>query len=219
VEGIDYEETFSSVARYTSIHTIIALVASMGWKLHQIDVKTTFLNGEIDEEVYIEQPKGFMIQDEKTHVCRLKKAMYGLKQAPRAWYKNMDGFSMSLGFNKNIVDPNLYYHIVGNECLILVLYVDDLFLIDLERLIVECKRALNSELKLKDLGMMHYFLGLEVWQSTDEIFLSQGKYSVEILKKFRMIDCKFMPTPMVMDLKKMNDASTDSGEIDPNLYR
>jgi hypothetical protein len=95
VEGIDYEETFDPLARYTSIPTIIALVASMGWKLHQMDVKTTFLNGEIEEEVYIEQPKGFVIHDEKSHVCKLKKSLYGLKQAPRAWYEKMDGFLMS----------------------------------------------------------------------------------------------------------------------------
>jgi hypothetical protein len=172
VERIDYEEKFSLVARYTSIRTIIALAASMGWKLHQMDVKTTFLNGEIDEEVYIEQPEGFVIHNEKTHVCRLKKAMYGLKQAPRAWYEKMDGFLMSLGFSKSTADPNLYYHIVGNECLILVLYVDELFLTGSERLIAECKRALTFEFEMKDLGMMHYFLGLEVRHRTGEIFLS-----------------------------------------------
>jgi hypothetical protein len=160
-----------------------------------------------------------MIHDEKSHVCRLKKAMYGLKQAPCAWYEKMDGFLMSLGFNKSVVDPNLYYHIVGDECPILVLYVDDLFLTGSERLITECKRALTYEFEMKDLGMMHYFLGLEVWQRTDEIFLSSGKYTVEILKKFGMRDCKSMPTPMVMDLKKMNDAFTDSDEIDPHLYQ
>jgi hypothetical protein len=123
VEGIDYEETFAPVARYTSIRTIIALAASMGWKLHQMDVKTAFINGEIEEEVYIEQPEGFVIHDEKSHMCRLKKAMYGLKHAPRAWYEKMDGFLMSLGFSKSVVDPNLYYHIVGDKCLILVLYM------------------------------------------------------------------------------------------------
>jgi hypothetical protein len=135
----------------------------MGWKLHQMDVKTTFLNSEIEEEVYIERREGFVIHDEKTHVCRLKKALYGLKQAPRAWYEKMDGFLMSLRFNKSATDPNLYYHIVGNECLILVLYVDDLFITGSERRIVECERALTSEFKMKDLGMMHYFLGLEIW--------------------------------------------------------
>jgi hypothetical protein len=87
VEGINYEETFSPVAQYTSICTIIALATSMGWKVHQMDVQTTFLNGDIDEEFYIEQPEGFVIPDEKTHVCRLKKSLYGLKKAPHAWYE------------------------------------------------------------------------------------------------------------------------------------
>jgi hypothetical protein len=126
---------------------------------------------------------------------------------------------MSLGFNKSVVDPNLYYNIVGDKCLILVLYVDDLFLIGSESLIVECKHALDFEFEMKDLGMMHYFLGLEVWQRTDDIFLSQGKYTVEILKKFRMTDYESMPTPMVMNMKKMNEASSYSGEIDPHIYR
>jgi hypothetical protein len=185
LEGIDYEETFAPVAGYTSIRTIISLAASMGWRLHQMDVKTAFLNGEIEEEVYIEQPNGFMIHEKASHVCRLKKAMYGLKNAPCAWYEKIDGHLMSLGFNKSVVDANLYYNIVGDQCLILVLYVDDLFLTGSESLIVECKRALASEFEMKDLGMMHYFLGLEVWQRTDEILLSQGKYTVEILKNSR----------------------------------
>jgi hypothetical protein len=172
IEGVHYDETFAPVARYTSIQSIISLAASMGWKLHQMDVKTTFFNGEIDEEVYIENPEGFVVYDERYHVCMLKKALYGIKQAPRAWYEKMDGFLMSLGFNKSVVDPNLYYHIDGNECLILVLYVDDLFLTSSERLIVECKQALNAKFEMKDLGLLHYFLGLEVWQRTDEIFSS-----------------------------------------------
>jgi hypothetical protein len=118
VEGIDYEETFSPVARYTSIRMIISLAASMGWRLHQMDVKTTFLNGEIEEEVYIKQPDGFVIHEKESHVYRLKKALYGLKQAPRAWYARIDGHLMSLGFNKSVVDPNLYYKTVNGESLI-----------------------------------------------------------------------------------------------------
>jgi hypothetical protein len=119
----------------------------------------------------------------------------------------MDGFLMSLGFSKSVVDPNLYYYIVGDESLILVTYSGSL--------VVGYKQALTSDFEMKDLGMMHYFLGQEVWQRTDEIFLSQGKYTVGILKKFSMTECKSMPTPMVMDLKKMND--DDSDEIDPQL--
>jgi hypothetical protein len=128
VEGIYYEETFTLVSRYTSIRMIISLAASMGWRLHQMDVNTTFLNGEIEEEVYIEQPYVFVIHEKESHVYRLKKAMYGLKQAPRAWYVRIDGHMMSLGFKKSVVDSNLYYKTVNGESLILVLYVDDLFL-------------------------------------------------------------------------------------------
>jgi hypothetical protein len=101
----------------------------------------------------------------------------------------------------------------------LVLYVDDLFLTGSESLIAECNHALTSKFDMKDLAMMHYFLGIEVWKRTNEILPGQGKYTVEILKKFGMMDCKSMPTPMVMNLKKMNEASTDSGEIDPHIYR
>jgi hypothetical protein len=100
-EGIDYEKTFTPMARYTSIRTIIALVAKMKWKLHQMDVKTNFLNGVMEEEVYIDQPQGFEVEDRKSHVCRLKKALYRLKQAPRAWYGRIDSFLMSLGFTKS----------------------------------------------------------------------------------------------------------------------
>jgi hypothetical protein len=157
VEGIDYEEKFSLVARYTSIRTIISLVGSMGWKLHQMDVKTTFLNGEIEEEIYIEQPYGFVIHEKESHVCRLKKALYGLKQEPRAWYARIDGHLMSLGFSKSVVDPNLYYNTVNGEALILVLYVDYLFLTSTESLIIECMYVLASKFEMKDLGMIHYF--------------------------------------------------------------
>jgi hypothetical protein len=219
VEGINYEEAFALVAQYTSIYTIISFVASMGWGIHQMDGKTTFLNGDIEEEVCIEQPDGFMIHEKESRVCRLKKSLSGLKQAPRAWYDKIDGYLMSLGFSKSVVEPNLYYNIVGDMCLILVLYVDDLFLTDPKILIIECKHALDFEFEMKDLGMMHYLLGIEVWQRTNEIFLSQGKYIVEILKKFGMTDYKPMPTPMVINLKKLSETSSDSGQIDPHLYR
>ncbi|PVA05175.1 hypothetical protein DC363_16615 [Thalassorhabdomicrobium marinisediminis] len=106
-EGIDYEETFAPVARYTSIRTVLALAAAMKWKIHQMDVKTTFLNGVVEEEVYVEQPLGFEIHDRESYVCRLKKALYGLKQAPRTWYGRMDSFLSSLGFTKSKADSNL----------------------------------------------------------------------------------------------------------------
>jgi hypothetical protein len=128
-----------------------------------MDVQTTFLNGVIAEEVYIEQPQGFEVEDIKTHVCRLKKALYRLKQAPRAWYGRIDGFLTSLGFIKSKVDCNLYFKVMNDEPVILLLYVDDLFLTGEEKLITDCKKKLAAKFEMKDLGLMHYFLGLEVW--------------------------------------------------------
>jgi hypothetical protein len=159
-EGIDYAETFSPIAIYTSIRTIIALATKMKWKLHQMDVKKTFLNGVIEEEVYIEQPQGFEVEYRKTHVCKLKKALYGLKQTPRAWYGRIDIFLTSLGFTKSKDYYNLYFKVMNDEPIIFLLYVDDLFLTGEENLITECKNKLVVEFEMKDLGLMHYFLGL-----------------------------------------------------------
>jgi hypothetical protein len=118
----------------------------------------------IEEEVYIEQPEGFEVQGRDSHICRLKRALYGLKQAPRVWYSMIDNYLQGMGFTKSEADSNLYCIIVGGEPLILVLYVDDLFLTGSEKLIAKCKRDLALEYEMKDLGLMHYFLELEVWQ-------------------------------------------------------
>ena len=169
-----------------------------------MDVKIMFLNGVIEEEVYIEQRLGFEVHGRDSHVCKLKKDLYGLKQAPRAWYSGIDSYLVSMGFVKSEADPNLYLLLVGDDPLILVLYVDDLFLTGSENLIARCKRDLAEEFEMKDLGLMHYFLGLEVWQHEGEISLGQGKYAVEILRRFGMEDWKPMTTPMITNLKKLN---------------
>ena len=126
---------------------------------------------------------------------------------------------MSLGFTKSDADPNLYYKSVDNEPLILVMYVDDLFLIGNEKLIEWCKKKLASEFEMKDLGLIHYLFGLEVWQRWKEIFLSQGKYTINILKRIGMLDCKSMTTPMDANLKKLREFASDSDLIDPTMYR
>jgi hypothetical protein len=151
------------------------------------------------------------------HVCRLKKALYGLKQAPRTWYGRIDNFLMSLSFIKSKADSNLYYKIENDDQVILLLYVDDLFLTGNENLITDCKKKLALEFKMKDLGQMHYFLGLEVWQNPGEICLSQGKCVVEILKRFGMMDCKSMTTPMTTNPKLLCDTSSEI--VDATLYR
>jgi hypothetical protein len=216
-EGIDYEETFAPVARYTSIRTIIALASVLGWKLHQMDVKTTFLNGNIEQEVFVEQPDGFVLHNKGSHVCKLRKALYGLKQAHRVWYDRIDGFLKSPGFQKSDADANLYFKVRGNQPVILILYVDDLFLTRDEELIAWCKRELTSEFEMKDLGLTHYFLGLEVWQRQGKIFLAQGKYTVDVIKRFGMMNCKSMSTSMVTNLRKLHDSDTGSYLVDPTM--
>ena len=145
----------------------------------------------------------------------MKKALYGLKQDPRAWYGRIDSFLMSMGFAKSKVNPNLYYKVVEDEPVIL--YVDDLFLTGNEKQIVESKKKLAEEFEMKDLGLMHCFLGLEVWQSLEGIFLNQGKYAVEILKRFNMLECKAMDTPMDSNLKLLADDSSEL--VDVTHYR
>eukprot|EP00253_Pinus_taeda_P026086 PITA_26086 len=139
---------------------------------------------------------------------KLKAALHGLKQAPRAWYERIDSYLMKLGFTRSKADPNLYFKVEDDRPLILALYVDDLFLTGADPLIHKCKRALAFEFKMKYLGLMHYFLGLEVWQKPGEIFLSQGKYVVKILERFGMVDCKPVTTPMELNFKKLSGSAS-----------
>jgi len=143
-EGIDYEETFSPRTRYTTIRSLISLTTTMGWNIHQMDVKTAFLNGIIDEEVYIEKPLGFEVKDRKKYVFILKKALYGLKQAQRAWYARKDAHLQRLGFTKCYVDLNLYIKVLKGESVIILLCVNYLLLTCLEGQIEECKKHLAA---------------------------------------------------------------------------
>ena len=123
----------------------------------------------------------------------------------------------TMGFQKSEVDPNLYYIVVGGDPLILLLYVDDLFIIGEERLIAACKRDLASEYEMTDIGMMHYYLGIEVWQELGHIFLGQGKYVVDVLRRFRMEDYRPMATPMITNWRKLH--AFEGELVDPTLYR
>ena len=124
---------------------------------------------------------------------------------------------MSLGFTKSKVDPNLYFKIENDGLVILLLYVDEFFLTDEENIITDCKKKLVAKFEKKDLGLMHYFLGLEVWQIPEENFINQGKYVVEILKRFNIMDCRSMSTPMEKNLKLLADTSSEI--VDVTLYR
>ena len=182
-----------------------------------MDVKTTFLNRVIEEEVYIDQPEGFEVFSSESHVCRLKRALYGLKQAPHAWYTRTDSYFTGLGFSKSEADPNLYRIVVEGKLLIIVLYVDDLILTSDELLILSCKKDLATEFEMKDLGLLHYFLGLEIWLRSGGLFVSQGKYAREILEKFNMHGCKPVDTPLPGGWRK--EDATSGEEVDATVYR
>ena len=126
--------------------------------------------------VYVEQPLGFETHERESHVCRLKKALYNLKQEPKTWYSRIDGFLSSLGYTKSKADSNLYYKFEDGNLVMLLVYVDDIFVTGTDGLIADTKRKLATEFEMKDLGMMHYFLGMEVWQNAYGISLGQGKY-------------------------------------------
>jgi hypothetical protein len=182
VEGIDYNETFSPIAKMNSIRLFLALVASHKWEVHQMDVKSAFLHGDLQEEIYMEQPPGY-VQNDSSLVCCLKKSLYGLKQSPQAWYAKMDNFLISTGFSRCHSDPNVYTKKVGSHLIILFLYVDDLILTGSDsKLLNHVKTSLKKKFEMIDLGFFHYFLGLQVLQTNEGIFLSQSKYACDLLR-------------------------------------
>eukprot|EP00253_Pinus_taeda_P034512 PITA_34512 len=157
-----------------SVYLVLSLAASFKWEVHQMDVKSAFLHGDLNEESYMEQPIRF-IQTDSTLVCRLKKSLYGLKQAPRAWYAKMDSFLSESGFSRCHSDNTVYTKKVGKSLIILVLYVDDLILtVVIPNLINHVKSSLKKKFEMTDLGHLYYFLGLQVLQSKEGIFLSQS---------------------------------------------
>ena len=182
-----------------------------------MDVKSAFLHGDLHEEIYMEQPIGF-IQTDSSLVCRLKKSLYGLKQAPRAWYAKMDSFLLESGFSRCYSDNIVYTKKVRKSLIILVLYVDDLILTGSDpNLINHVKSSLKKKFEMTDLGHLHYFLGLQVLQSKEGISLSQSKYACDLLCHFHMEDCKPTPSPFQSGAKL--SVTCTSLEVDVTLYR
>ena len=218
IEGFDVQETFAPTARMTTIRMVIALAASRGWPIYQMDVKSAFLNGHLKEEVYVTQPPGFEMPNSENKVCKLKKALYGLKQAPRAWNKRIDSFLGSIDFKQCASDASMYVKMKDGKQVIIIIYVDDLVLTgDHEECIGQTQECLKTEFEMTDLGILHYFLGIEVWQTSVGIFMSQRKYATEILKTFGMMDSKSKSTPMESNCKLSQE--DPSPMVDIRKYR
>ncbi|KAG8493234.1 hypothetical protein CXB51_010575 [Gossypium anomalum] len=201
--GLDYFETYAPVARLDTIRLIVGLAAHMQWNVYQLDVKSAFLNGILEEEIYVEQPEGFEVPGKEDMVYRLTKALYGLKQAPRAWYARIDSYLLSLKFERSASEPTLYVKRNKTETqLVVSLYVDDLLVTGGDEVdLAEFKIKMQQMFEMTDLGLMTYFLGMEVNQTQAGIFLKQESFALKVLTKFSMLNCKPTPTPVVARVK------------------
>ncbi|KAJ6423509.1 hypothetical protein OIU84_024466 [Salix udensis] len=189
-----------------TIKLLLMLAAQKGWLVWQMDVKSAFLNGTLSEEIYVEQPEGFEIEPNLDKVYLLKKALYGLKQAPRAWYSNLDEYLASLGFEKSLNEATLYVKKVDDHILIVSVYVDDLLITgDDEKFVDEFKLNMKNKFEMNELGLLAYFLGMEMNQSSEGCFVCQKQFTTKLLNKFAMENCKPVSTPMVLGVKLTKD--------------
>ncbi|KAL5823734.1 hypothetical protein ACOSQ4_021634 [Xanthoceras sorbifolium] len=199
-EGIDYTETFSPVSKKDSLRVILALVAQFDFELQQMDVKTAFLNGDLEDEVYMKQPEGFPSSDGEQLVCKLKKSIYGLKQASRQWYLKFHNVISSFGFVENIMDQCIYQKVSGSKICFLVLYVDDILLATNDKgLLHEVKQFLSENFDMKDMGEASYVIGIKIRRDRFQgiLGLSQETYINKVLERFRMKDCSPSVAPIV----------------------
>ncbi|GJS03564.1 putative RNA-directed DNA polymerase [Tanacetum coccineum] len=211
--GVDYEETFSPVADIRAIRILIAIAAYYDYEIWQMDVKTAFLNGHLSEEVYMEQPEGFVNPKYPNHVCKLKRSIYGLKQASRQWNKRFDDEIKKFGFTQNPDEPCVYLKASGSYVAILILYVDDILLMGNNiPMLQDVKSYLGRSFAMKDLGDAAYILGIKIYRDRSKrlIGLNQSAYIEKILKRFYMENSKRGTIPMQEKLKlsKSQGAST-----------
>ena len=219
--GVDYDETFCPVVRFESVRTVIALAVQYGLKLHQMDVSAAFLNGDLKEDVYMTQPESFVIKGKEHLVCKLKRSLYGLKQSPRCWNSVLDSRLKLMGFKQANSDTCIYTAFAEGEMFIIAVYVDDIILAGKsDKKLKEVKDKLAKYFEVKDMGQLHYFLGLKVVQDQDKgtVFIGQPGYIESVLEKFGMQDAKAVKTP-VSSGSKLVKATEDEEPADQCVYQ
>jgi hypothetical protein len=216
--GFDYDEVFAPVARLESVRLMLAVVAHHGWEVHHMDVKSAFLNGELKEEVYVAQPAGFVIEGVEHKVLRLWKALYGLKQAPRAWNAKLDATLVALGFQRSSSEHGVYTRQQGERRLIVGVYVDDLVITGSNgNDITQFKAEMKEIFRMSDLGLLSYYLGIEVHQDENGITLRQATYADKLLERSGLQDCNPMLAPMESRLKLSKESTAPA--VNATEYR
>ena len=206
VERIDFDETFAPVARLESIRLLLAVACWLSIKLYQMDVKSAFLNGLLNEEVYVEQPIGFQDPHKPNHVFKLKKALYGLKQAPRAWYERLTTFLLEHNYKRGNSDKTLFIKCDNNEFMCAQIYVDDIVFGSTSRTHLDDFIVLmKNEFEMSMVGELNMFLGLQIKQLDSGMFVSQTKYAKNMLKRFNLDSAKHARTPMSSSNKLSKD--------------
>jgi hypothetical protein len=191
VEGLDFGETYAPVAWLEAIRILLAFATHHNFKLHQMGVKSAFLNGPISEEVYVEQPLGFEDPQFPNHVYKLHKALYGLKQAPRAWYECLKEFLLKKGFEIGKADPTLFTRKQGNDLFLCQIYVDDIIFGSTNQVWVDkFSRNMTKRFEMTMMGELKFFLEFQIKQLKDGTFISLTKYTNDMLKKFGMNNAK-----------------------------
>ena len=217
-EGIDYAETFSPVVKHTTIRIVIALAIHFKWSIRQLDVQNAFLHGYISEEVYMRQPAGFIDNQFPHYVCKLHRSLYGLKQAPRAWFQCFSDYLLELGFIESLADYSLFTYNHNDVFLILLIYVDDILITGnspdcVTKLILQLSKLFS----MKDLGPLHYFLGIEVVHQGSQVYLTQSKYALDLLCRTKFQDVKPLSSPVAHG-KRLSVHDVDILD-DPSEYR
>ncbi|GJR41817.1 retrovirus-related pol polyprotein from transposon TNT 1-94 [Tanacetum coccineum] len=216
-ERIDFEESFAPVARLEAVRLFIAYAAHKSFPIYQMDVKTAFLNGPLKEEVYVNQPDGFIDPHHPYKVYHLKKALYGLNQAPRAWYDELSNFLVSKGFSKGSIDPTLFITKHGEDILLVQIYVDDIIFGSTNpKLSKRFEKLMHNKFEMSMMGELKFFLGIQIHQSPRGIFINQAKYAQEILIKHGMTSCDSTGTPMAT---KHLDADVSGTPVNQTKYR
>ena len=219
VKGADYDETFCPVVCHESLRMLIATAVQRGLQLHQMDVTTAFLNGVLEEEILMRQPEGFVVKGLEHMVCRLKHSIYGLKQSPRCWNSVLDEYLKQFGFVKLTSDPCIYTMACGE--MIVGVYVDDIIIAGKnEKQVKVFKTSVGEKFDVKDLGRLHYFLGMKIVQSiiTGDVWMGQPTYVGKVLERFGMNDAKAVATPIDAS-SKLTKGEDGEERIDQGIYQ